>query len=164
MGYVFFSVSTMQLQDFPPKRCAAVRRGDERIGGKGTAVVEVSKCRIFVVVTWYSLRRIPNESWEIWRCRSSDFKVRYDDVWTIFWRASQISLSLSFSSSLSMYALYLVVTFTCMDSDISTSGDLVLLERVESSVDVLPRRCKRVFFFGSYHVDSHKYGVYSGVC
>ena len=158
------------------QRCAAAVRRGEKKGGKGRAVAEVSKCQIFVVVTWYNLRPTRNESWEIWRRRSSDFKVRCDDVFYDFSKNVSKSLSL-FISLISCFDLCVkrcVLTCTCMDSDISTSGDLVLLERVESSVDVFPRRCQRVFFFvqrvfffvlfRSYHVDSHKHGVHSGVC
>ena len=53
--------------------------------------------------------------------------------------SKSLYLFISLISCFDMCYKRCVLTFTCMDSDISASGDLVLLERVESSVDVLPR-------------------------
>ena len=53
--------------------------------------------------------------------------------------SKSLYLFISLISCFDMCYKRCVLTFICMDSDISASGDLVLLERVESSVDVLPR-------------------------
>ena len=80
--------------------------------------------------------------------RSLGRRITRDDVGTLkrrflpfFYKnvSKSLYLFISLISCFDMCYKRCVLTFTCMDSDISASGDLVLLERVESSVDVLPR-------------------------